>query len=322
MAVPGVAAWLRAVAVIVTRGLRKAYGATEALRGIDLRVEKGDVYGFIGPNGAGKTTTIRILTTLMEPTAGEASIDGRDVWADKDAIRAIIGYMPDNFGVYRDMTVGEYLQFFAAAYGIPMSGRKALVGGLLELTDLAGKKDALIDHLSRGMQQRLGLARTLVHDPSVLILDEPASGLDPRARIEIREILRKLRSMGKTILLSSHILPELETLCTRIGILERGELVAQGTVEEVVKKSARDAEVHLRTTDDPRAQVVVREVAGVLGAQLHEDDGSVRVRVSADLDLAALTERLGARGIWVRHLERRDPTLEEVFMALTQGLVQ
>ncbi|MEZ4241768.1 MAG: ABC transporter ATP-binding protein [Myxococcota bacterium] len=306
--------------MIETEGLRKTYGSFEALRSIDLRVNEGDVYGFIGPNGAGKTTTIRILTTLLEPTAGRATIDGVDVWTHREQIRGIIGYMPDNFGVYRDMTVSEYLQFFAAAYGVPTSERQTLVGGLLELTDLSVKRDALIDNLSRGMQQRLGLARTLVHDPKVLILDEPASGLDPRARIEIREILRQLQKMGKTILLSSHILPELQTLCTRVGILERGELVAQGTVAEVVARAGRDAEVTLRTTDDARAQVVVREIAGVLGAELDEAEG-VRVRVSPELDLAAITERLGSRGVWTRHLDRQDPSLEEVFMALTKGLV-
>ena len=307
--------------MIETRQLAKSYGTFHALRGIDLKVEEGDVYGFIGPNGAGKTTTIRILTTLLEPTTGSASIGGLDVGAHREEIRGIIGYMPDNFGVYRDMTVHEYLQFFAAAYGVPSSERATLVGGLLELTDLAGKRDALIDHLSRGMQQRLGLARTLVHDPKVLILDEPASGLDPRARIEIREILKTLQKMGKTILLSSHILPELETLCTRIGILERGELVAQGTVAEVVAKAGKDLEVVLRTTDDARAQVVAQEIPGVLRAALDED-GGVRCEVSRDLDLAAITERLGSRGVWVRHLERREPSLEEVFMALTRGLVQ
>jgi len=308
--------------VITTRNLRKTYADFEALRGIDLHVAEGDVYGFIGPNGAGKTTTIRILTTLMEPTAGEAVVDGIDVWEHKEAVRRVVGYMPDDFGVYPDMTVTEYMHFFAAAYGLPRKGRDGLVGGLLELTDLTYKKDALVESLSRGMQQRLGLARTLVHDPKVLILDEPASGLDPRARIEIREILRELQRMGKTILLSSHILSELQTVCTRIGILERGELVAQGTVTEVVEQATDHHEVWLHTTDDPRAAVVVREVAGVLGADLDDDEGRVVVRASKSLDLAELSARLAAKELGLRHLERRDPTLEEVFMKLTKGLVQ
>ena len=308
--------------MIETRNLRKTYGEFEALRGIDLTVDEGDVYGFIGPNGAGKTTTIRILTTLMEPTAGEALVDGVDVWEDKEKVRRLIGYMPDDFGVYPDMTVTEYMHFFAAAYGLPRAGRDGLVGGLLELTDLTYKKDALVESLSRGMQQRLGLARTLVHDPKVLILDEPASGLDPRARIEIREILRELQRMGKTILLSSHILSELQTVCTRIGILERGELVAQGTVQDIVAQATEHHEVWLRTTDDPRAAVVVREVPGVLGADLDEEDGRVVVRASKELDLAAVAAQMSAKDIGLRHLERRDPSLEEVFMKLTQGLVQ
>ncbi len=308
--------------MIETHNLIKTYGGFEALKGIDLKVDEGDVYGFIGPNGAGKTTTIRILTTLLEPTAGEAFVDGKSVWQDKEQVRGLIGYMPDDFGVYRDMTVTEYMHFFAAAYGLPSKGRSELVGGLLDLTDLSYKKDALIDALSRGMQQRLGLARTLVHDPKVLILDEPASGLDPRARVEIREILRELQRMGKTILLSSHILSELQTVCTRLGILERGELVAQGTVDEIMASARDDAVVWLRTTDDARAAVVLRELGGVLTSQHDDDERRVQVRITRDLDLAALSEHLSGRGLHLRHLERQDPTLEEVFMTLTKGLVQ
>jgi ABC-2 type transport system ATP-binding protein len=308
--------------VIVTRQLRKTYADFEALRGIDLHVEKGDVYGFIGPNGAGKTTTIRILTTLMEPTAGEATIDGLDVWDHKEDVRRIIGYLPDDFGVYPDMTVTEYMHFFAAAYGLPRKGRDSLVGGLLELTDLTYKADALVESLSRGMQQRLGLARTLVHDPAVLILDEPASGLDPRARIEIREILRELQRMGKTILLSSHILSELQEVCTRIGILERGELVAQGSVDAIVASATEDHTVWVRTTDDPRAELVLRDIAGVLTSRLDEDEGLVELHVSKQLDLAEVAALLSSKQIGLRHLERRDPSLEEVFMRLTKGLVQ
>lgn len=307
--------------MIETTNLTKTYGTFEALRGIDLRVEEGDVFGFIGPNGAGKTTTIRILTTLLEPTAGSAKVAGHDVLEDKAAIRKLIGYMPDNFGVYRDMTVLEYMHFFAAAYGIPHAERRALVGGLLELTDLTYKESALIESLSRGMQQRLGLARTLVHDPKVLVLDEPASGLDPRARIEIREILRELRRMGKTILLSSHILSELQEVCTRVGILERGVLVAQGTLDEIVASAREKVEIVVRTNDDERAAVVVRELPGVLSARVEPGEG-LHVHVADDLDLAAVTSHLVGRDIGVRGLQALEPTLEEVFMTLTQGLVQ
>ncbi|MCB9672026.1 MAG: ABC transporter ATP-binding protein [Alphaproteobacteria bacterium] len=308
--------------MIETRELAKTYGTFEALKGIDLVVEEGDVFGFIGPNGAGKTTTIRILTTLLEPTSGTARVAGHDVKEDKQSIRKVIGYMPDSFGVYRDMTVNEYMHFFAAAYGIPNAERNTLVDGLLDLTDLTYKKAALIESLSRGMQQRLGLARTLVHDPKVLVLDEPASGLDPRARIEIREILRELRRMGKTILLSSHILSELQEVCTRIGILERGVLVAQGRLDEIIASARADHEVEVRTTDDARAAVVLRELPGVLKAEHDEDRRVVRAHVSEELDLAALTAHLVGRDLGVRGLTSLDPTLEEVFMTLTKGLVQ
>ena len=308
--------------MIETKDLAKRYGEMEALKGIDLQVHEGDLFGFIGPNGAGKTTTIRILTTLLEPTSGEATVDGHSVWSDKEAIRGLLGYMPDDFGVYRDMTVSEYLHFFAAAYGIPSKERKGLVGGLLELTDLTYKEHALVDTLSRGMQQRLGLARTLVHDPKVLVLDEPASGLDPRARIEIREILKELQSMGKTILLSSHILSELAEVCNRIAILERGELVAQGELQDIIDQARDGTQVELHTTDDDRACVVLREIPAVDEAIVDETRRRVRVRLARPIDLSDLAQHLHDRELKIRMLQQREPTLEEVFMTLTQGLVQ
>jgi ABC-2 type transport system ATP-binding protein len=307
--------------VITTKGLTKTYGQLQALRGIDLEVHEGDLFGFIGPNGAGKTTTIRILTTLLEPTKGEATVGGFSVWNQKQEIRGIIGYMPDSFGVYRDMTVVEYLHFFAAAYGIPVRDRKGLVTNLLELTDLGGKSDALIDTLSRGMQQRLGLARTLVHDPKVLILDEPASGLDPRARIEIREILKELRKMGKTILLSSHILSDLAEICNRVGILEQGQLVAQGTLDEVMQKARDESEIHVITTDDERACVLLKELSAIKSADQTEDKKRVRIQLNVPIDLAEVSQHLHGRGVYLRYLERQEPTLEQVFMKLTQGIV-
>ncbi len=307
--------------MIRTSKLRKAYASFEALKGIDLHVQAGDIYGFIGPNGAGKTTTIRILTTLLEPTSGEAWIDGHSCWEAKEKVRASIGYLPDNFGVYRDMTVTEYLHFFAAAYAIKPASRPSLVKGLLELVDLDTKADSLIEGLSRGMQQRLGLARTLVHDPKVLILDEPASGLDPRARIEIREILKELQRMGKTILLSSHILPELQEVCSRIGILERGVLVAQGTVPEIMASARDDVEILLSSTDDARAATLLRELPEVARAERDEERDLVSVRLASELDLAKVSEHLSGRGVHLRRLERHAPTLEQVFMKLTKGLV-
>jgi ABC-2 type transport system ATP-binding protein len=308
--------------MIETEGLTKRYGAHEALKGIDLRVEKGDLFGFIGPNGAGKTTTIRILTTLLEPTTGDAWIGGHSVWKDKEAIRAMLGYMPDDFGVYRDMTVSEYLHFFAAAYGIAPRERRSLVGGLLDLVVLTVKDHALVDTLSRGMQQRLGLARTLVHDPAVLVLDEPASGLDPRARLEIREILRELRSMGKTILLSSHILSELAEVCNRVAVLEQGQLVAQGELADILEAARDGTRVELRTTDDARACVVLRELPAVDEAVYDEVARKVRVQLARPLDLAEIASHLHARDLHLRMLAEREPTLEEVFMKLTKGLVQ
>ncbi len=310
--------------MIETRNLIKQYGDFEALRGIDLVAEPGDIYGFIGPNGAGKTTTIKILTTLLEPTGGDAFIDGRSVWDEKEAVRSIVGYMPDAFGVYPDMTVTEYLHFFAAAYDIPRAARTGLCGGLLELTDLAFKEDALVDSLSKGMQQRLGLARALVHDPKVLILDEPAAGLDPRARVELREILRELRRMGKTILLSSHILSELAEVCNRVGIVERGKLVAQGSVDDILEKLSTEVRILLRTTDDAAALVALARHPSIAEAERHpEDPDTLRLRLAdGKADVAVISEVLGAEGIGLRHLERERISLENAFMQLTRGLVQ
>jgi ABC-2 type transport system ATP-binding protein len=307
--------------VIETSNLSKSYGEFVALRGIDLRVEAGDIFGFIGPNGAGKTTTIKILTTLMEPTGGDAKVAGRSVWDDKDAIRGLIGYMPDAFGVYPDMTVTEYLHFFAAAYGIPRGERTGLVGGLLELTDLTFKEDALVDSLSKGMQQRLGLARALVHDPQVLVLDEPAAGLDPRARVELREILRELQRMGKTILLSSHILSELQDVCNRVGIIEQGRLVAQGSVEDIQAQLGRGAPVELRTTDNAAALQLLAG-AGLQASRAEDEPSLLLVALDDDADVAVVASAVVGGGVGIRHLARREVSLEDAFMRLTQGLVQ
>jgi ABC-2 type transport system ATP-binding protein len=308
--------------MIRTVNLRKEYSGVIALKGIDLTVEKGDLFGFIGPNGAGKTTTIKILTTLLEPTSGDAYVSGHSVWDRKDEIRGIIGYMPDSFGVYRDMKVSEYLQFFAAAYGVPGKDRDGLVDGLLELTDLTYKRDALIDTLSRGMQQRLGLARTLVHDPAVLILDEPASGLDPRARVEIREILLELKRMGKTILLSSHILSELAEICNKIAIIERGEMVAQGTIDEIMAM-VEDRSLVMLGVDHPRQAVtLLRDHHQVEGVEFIEPENLVRVDLyGSEPDVAWLPELMIQHGLKVDYINREQLTLEEVFMKLTKGLV-
>src|SRR5438477_7966678 len=221
-------------AVIKTVNLTKRYGTLVALSNLNLEIQPGDCFGFIGPNGAGKTTTIKILATLLQPTWGEARVCDYVVGYQSRQIRPLIGYVPDSFGAYEDMVVQEYLEFFAAAYDINGAKRKQMVDDVLNLTDLAYKRDAMVDSLSKGMQQRLSLARVLLHDPKVLLLDEPASGLDPRARIEIRELLKELHRMGKTILISSHILLELADFCTKIGIIERGQMVFTGTVREIL----------------------------------------------------------------------------------------
>jgi len=222
---------------IVTMGLTKRYGTLTALDHLDLELQTGDVFGFIGPNGAGKSTTMKILAGLLEPTSGSAMVLGRAVMGNGDFVRRNIGYMPDFFGGYEDLTVSEYLEFFASAYGIPRRQRKRVVNDVLELTDLNFKANALTDSLSRGMTQRLSLARVLIHDPPVLLLDEPASGLAPRARIEIRELLKELQRLGKTILVSSHILSELGEFCNKLGIIERGKLLIAGTIDELMARA-------------------------------------------------------------------------------------
>ena len=221
--------------MIEVRGFVKRYEQFMAVDHLDLKIEKGDVFGFIGPNGAGKTTTIRFLATLLKPTSGSAKINGFDVLRQVDDVKRSIGFMPDTFGLYDGMKVWEFLDFFATAYGLARSKRRALIEDVLTLVDLTSKRDTLVNGLSRGMQQRLCLAKTLVHDPPVLILDEPASGLDPRARVEMKALLKELQKMGKTILVSSHILPELADFCNKIGIIERGKLLAAGNVQDVIR---------------------------------------------------------------------------------------
>src|SRR5882724_8340757 len=236
--------------VVKTVNLTKRYGTLVALSNLNLEIQPGDCFGFIGPNGAGKTTTIKILATLLQPTWGEARICDYVVGYQSRQIRPLIGFVPDYFGAYEDMVVQEYMEFFAAAYNINGPARAKIVNDMLELTDLAYKRDALVDGLSRGMKQRLSIARVLVHDPKVLLLDEPAGNLDPRARIEMRELLKELRRMGKTILISSHILPELADLCNTVGIIERGELLYSGPVSEILKRAKTGLVLHVGVADN------------------------------------------------------------------------
>jgi ABC-2 type transport system ATP-binding protein len=310
------------MAIIETINLTKRYGQLLAVSNLNLSIEPGDCYGFIGPNGAGKTTTIRILATLLQPTWGEARICGHVIGYESRKIRPMIGYVPDSFGAYEDMVVQEYLEFFAAAYGITGKAREQVVHDVLELTDLAFKRDALVNGLSRGMQQRLSLARVLLHDPKVLLLDEPASGLDPRARIEIRELLKELKRMGKTILISSHILHELAELCNKIGIIERGELIFSGTVAEAVRRSRTGTILHVDvTTRIAEAAALLGRLRGVKEAT--QQDGHIQVSLESDAeDISAIARALLDANIGIREIRPEPVNLETAFMRLTKGLVQ
>jgi ABC-2 type transport system ATP-binding protein len=255
--------------MIDIKHLRKEYREGNkpkvALKDLCLELEQGDIFGFIGPNGAGKTTTIKMLATLLIPTAGTAAINGIDVVRYPEQIRSIVGYMPDFFGVYDDIKVWEYLDFFAAAYRLPKQKRPTIIDEVLELTDLTEKKDSYVESLSRGMKQRLCLAKTLVHDPKVMLLDEPASGLDPRARIELRELLKELQSMGKTIIVSSHILPEMEEFCNKIGIIEQGELIVAGDVNTIARQVRGQHVIDISIVDElERAHAILTGMSDVI----------------------------------------------------------
>src|SRR5438034_10528660 len=264
------------VPAVQTFALSRVYGATIALNALNLTVNRGDLFGFIGSNGAGKTTTLRILATFLAPSSGAAQVLGHDVVRDADAVRHVIGYMPDFFGVYKDMEVTEYLDFFGACYKIPTAQREKTVNDVLELVGLSEKKGALIGALSRGMQQRLGLARVLIHDPQVLLLDEPASGLDPRARIEMMAILQELQKMGKTIIISSHILSELQTLCNRVAIIEKGKLIYSGPVQGVRDQIASGRIFWARVASDA-AQALELLKARPEVAEADAIDGRIKV---------------------------------------------
>jgi len=307
-----------------TRGLTKRYGTLTALDTLDLRLEKGDVFGFIGPNGAGKSTTMKILAGLLQPTYGSAQILGKDVLSNGDFVRRRVGYMPDFFGVYEDLTVTEYLEFFASAYGIGRRERKKIVNDVLELTDLNYKRDALVDSLSRGMQQRLGLARVLVHDPPILLLDEPASGLDPRARIEIRELLKELQRLGKTIMISSHILSELGEFCNKLGIIERGKLVIHGTIEELMARARAHTVISVQVVGE-NAQAHAADALERDGRvdKVERTNGELLVTLrDANMHHAFLVEMLVQRQIAVHSIAPHQLKLEDVFLRLTKGIVQ
>lgn len=314
--------------IIETRALVKKFGKFTAVNELSLQVPAGSIYGFVGPNGAGKTTTMRMLTTLTRPTSGEAFVAGHSVATEPRAVRRAIGYMPDEFGVYDDMRVWEYLDFFAACYDIPESERRRLIEDLLELVDLSHRRDDMVDKLSRGMKQRLSLARTLAHDPTVLILDEPASGLDPRARVEIRELLVELSRMGKTIFFSTHILADVSEICTHIGIVEAGQMIAQGSMDDMRAQLQPHREITVTLRDEAsvaRIKEVISGVPGVLGVtDLEPKSGRFRVRVDFagdDDGVADLNAKIAAAGIAILGFAEETKDLEAMFMRVTKGIV-
>jgi ABC-2 type transport system ATP-binding protein len=323
--------------IIETYELTKTYGKRVAVDKLNLAVPAGSVFGLVGPNGAGKTSTLRMLATLLEPTSGDAAIAGASIKNEVMRVRRAIGYMPDFFGVYTDMTCTEYMDFFAACYGVPKSDRATLITDLLQLVDLAHRKDDQVDKLSRGMKQRLGLARTLAHDPQVLLLDEPASGLDPRARVEMRELIKELRSMGKSIVLSSHILAELEDVCTHVAIVAEGTIKASGTLDAIRARLRPHRTISIKFLGDPDlALSVAKNATGVLDAQMPAPAVAsspeiaapavaplnilkeVHVAFTGDYnDASNLLRALMHTGVQVVSFSEESDSLETLFMKLT-----
>ncbi len=343
-------------AIVEIKNLTRRYGDTLALDHLDLHIPDGAIYGFIGPNGAGTTTTMRILTTLLLPSSGEAWVAGSSVLKEARAVRKLVGFMPDFFGVYDNMKSWEYLDFFGRAYGVSPARRSSAIGELLDLVDLGHKRDDFVMNLSRGMKQRLSLARTMIHDPKLLILDEPASGLDPRARIELRELLKELRALGKTIMISSHILTELAEMCTHIAIIEHGKLLASGDVQTIMRSLQPHRTLELRVlAEAERARTLLRGHAGVLSVrrdgeiledgavldniELPEPDGAAAptpsdtphpegsqtllIDYSGDEHgMGDLLTLLITNGVVVSRFAEQSSDLEDIFMQVTKGIVQ
>ena len=304
---------------VVVEGLTKRYGRFTALDGVSFSVSRGSIYGFLGPNGAGKTTALRILATLLLPSGGHAWVAGEDVVARPEHARRHIGYMPDFFGVYDDLTVREYLEFYAQAQGVPRGQWRKAIDDLLELVDLGPKREEYVETLSRGMKQRLGLARCLVHDPEVLLLDEPASGLDPRARVEMREVLKEIARMGKTVVISSHILPELADLSTEVGIIHRGRIVASGPVGQIVARLGTERVLEVRVLGQAeQAGHVLEAQRGVGGVEVVPEEGLVRAAFAGGVEAqAAVLAALVGAGVPVVSFTAA-AGLEELFLALTE----
>ncbi len=306
--------------MIQIEGLTKRFGKMEALKGITFEVEKGSVFGFVGPNGAGKSTTMSILATLMAPTSGKAYVGGYDVTKDPKKIRKQIGYMPDFFGVYDNLKAEEYLNFYASTYGISQAERMKIIPQLLELVNLSHKKDSYVDTLSRGMKQRLGLARSLVHNPEVLLLDEPASGLDPRARIELREILKELRSMGKTIIISSHILPELAELSDVIGIIEEGQMVTIGNVDQIYRQLQGHKQLKIAVLD--REHELIQHLKAKTYIQgVYQENGYILADyLGQDEEQIKLLQELVQANFPILTFSEVEGNLEQIFLEITRGV--
>ncbi|MGG4546773.1 ABC transporter ATP-binding protein [Rossellomorea marisflavi] len=308
--------------MIEITNLSKSYGSFQALDGLTLSIGKGTVFGFVGQNGAGKSTTFSILATLLAPTSGRAKVNGYDVCEEPKMVRRQIGYMPDFFGVYDQLKAEEYLDFYGASYKIPAEERAALIPQLLELVNLSHKKDSYVDELSRGMKQRLCLARCLIHDPEVLILDEPASGLDPRARIEMREILRELKKMGKTILISSHILPELAEMCDEIGVIDNGKLVAHGSVADIQQQleAEKIIEVKVRGMLESAASFF-EDDPNLSSLEMNEELKTIKfLYKGSEVQQAELLRLAILNGIAVVSFKETETDLEDVFMEITKGV--
>ena len=308
--------------MIETQQLTKRFGDLVAVNEINLKLEEGDVFGFIGPNGSGKTTTMRMLTTLLSPDYGEAYVCGHSIYTHPHEIRRMVGFMPDFFGVYDDMTVIEYLEFFATTYRIKGPHRRKVCEEKLEMVDMTFKRDAMVNQLSRGQTQRIGLARVLLHEPQVLLLDEPASGLDPRARIEIRNLLKRLGEMNKTVIVSSHILPELADVCTRVGMIEKGNLIVDGYVDEVMRKARQRILLHIQVQGDIEQAAALMEQHDDVASIDTKQDTAI-VSLSSDVvDYSFLPTLLIENGFPLRMFREEDVNLETAFLELTQGVQQ
>lgn len=309
------------IPVVDIQGLTVFYGRQVAVRSLSLSIPRGEVFGFIGPNGAGKTTTIKVLATLLKPAQGLVRVLGTNVLQSPQLVRRNIGYVPDSFGVYEDLTVAEYLNFFAAAYRIEWEKRAGTVGDVLALTDLSNKINAQVDSLSRGMKQRLAIARVLLHDPQLLLLDEPASGLDPRARIELRELLKELQRMGKTILVSSHILHELSQFCSRIGIIEGGQMVAHGSLMDIYRKLDLKRTVHVQISNLTPAMIeAIQRLRGIASVEQLVDRVGIQARED-ELAMEDLLDALHGLGARIRMFQPEAMDMETAFMKLTEGKV-